>query len=253
MSRKAEDDERPTSESENDNPESENNDNVNQAVKNNSFNLSQAKRPASIELTGLSAATGNGGNSHGSYRNSRTNGGNSNEDVRTIVGSVTENGNDKQQIISIKGLEESQSHLVLTSEAGNESASSGSSSNTSVSDSTPSTPSSGSSYGSNSSPAHHCHHHHHQRPNSSASANKPRALTSLLSRLHCMKGSKSRKKKRRKGRCRSFDALHSSRLAATSSSSGANNPVEAALKWEKLSPSEFETLQEYIQCKCVGF
>ena len=130
-----------------------------------------------------------------------------------------------------------------------EPSSSGGSASTTQSDCTPSSPSSASvsSFGSNSSPAH-CH----QRPNSSASANKPRAITSLLSRLHCMKGSKSRKKKRKKTRSRSFDPLRPTRIIGhpgTSSSSGANNPTEAALKWEKLSPSEFETLQEFIQCK----
>ena len=59
----------------------------------------------------------------------------------------------------------------------------------------------------------------------------------------CMKSSKSKKKKKKKKQ-NVFDSLHPQQINSDSQET-------EALKWDKLSPNEFETLQEYIQCKLV--
>lgn len=64
---------------------------------------------------------------------------------------------------------------------------------------------------------------------------------------HCMKGSKKKRKaKERKGQKKKNTKNGHDPLEPLQMSSG---PQETTLKWDKLSPSEFETLQEYIQCK----
>lgn len=79
-----------------------------------------------------------------------------------------------------------------------------------------------------------------------------------------MRGSKKKSKKRR-----SKDAKKSAKKKGSSKNGGgdasllhqmqissggtASEATVAALKWEKLSPGEFETLQEYIQCKFPHF
>ena len=61
-----------------------------------------------------------------------------------------------------------------------------------------------------------------------------------------MKGSKKKrrskeKKAQKKKKKNGIDPLHPLQISS--------GPQETSLKWDKLSPSEFETLQEYIQCK----
>lgn len=112
---------------------------------------------------------------------------------------------------------------------------------------------SGSSQESPSSPAafgesggRHCRRHGKQ---STTSGSTFKSSWSLFTRLrqHCLKRDKRKHFNRNKSKTggRKLNIFEHQQLVQTNS----NNPTETTLKWDKLSPNEFETLQEYIQCK----
>lgn len=81
-----------------------------------------------------------------------------------------------------------------------------------------------------------------------------------------MRGSKKKKSSKKSNKRRSKDAKKSAKkkngagetsllqqMQISSGGTASEVTVTAALKWEKLSPGEFETLQEYIQCKWAHF
>lgn len=68
------------------------------------------------------------------------------------------------------------------------------------------------------------------------------------------KGRRGKKEKSAKKKATKNNGLEGSSLKEMAQISSGETASEvtvaaAALKWEKLSPGEFETLQEYIQCK----